>query len=148
MADFAGAVAAIRSLLSAGRPVEMPIVWPNERRPDITDADGKPAPWAYAEVASTQANIRGVGVPGDHVVIEDGLIILTVFVPDGEGDAIGFSLAGTLGEIFRVKQFYDSEPGTCVRSWTPSIGGGDAGSDDGMWFSVTVTIPFEFWRRA
>lgn len=148
MANFAGAVAAIRSRLAGLRPVELPIGWPNEGRPDVIDVGGNPAPWAYAEVVGTGAEIRGVGVPGDHVVVEDGLIMLTVFVPDGEGTGAAYALAGQLGEIFRVQQFYDAEPGVCIRSWTPRISGGDAGSDDGMWFAVTVTIPFQFWRRA
>lgn len=129
------------------RPVELPIGWPNEGRPDIS-GNGKPAPWAYAEVVGSGAEIRGVGVPGDHVVVEDGLIMITVYVPAGEGAAGGFETAGQLGEIFRVKQFYDAEPGVCIRTWTPRISGGDSGSDDGMWFAVTVTIPFQFWRRA
>lgn len=130
------------------RPVELPIGWPNEARPDVIDVNGNPAPWAYAEVMSTGADIRGVGVPGDHVVVEDGIIMLTVFVPDGEGTATAFGLAGQLGEIFRVQQFYDAEPGVCIRTWTPRISGGDSGSDDGMWFAVSVSIPFQFWRRA
>ena len=148
MANFAGAVAAIRSRVAAMRPVELPIGWPNEARPDVIDANGNPAPWAYAEVSSTGAEIRGVGVPGDHVVVEEGVIMMTVFVPDGEGTATAYGLAGQLGEIFRVQQFYDAEPGVCIRTWTPRISGGDSGSDDGMWFAVSVSIPFQFWRRA
>lgn len=148
MADNAGAVAAIRSRLESAWAARTPIAWPNEKRPKVTDAQGKPAPWVYAEVSWTDAGIRGVGVPGRHVTIDDGLIMLTVYVPDGEGTDAALTLAGQLGEIFRTSRFYDGEPGCCVRCWTPRISGGDAGSDDGMWFAVTATIPFEFWHLA
>lgn len=148
MADFAGAVAAISARLETMKPAGLPIAWPNQPRPEVVDGNGLPIAWAYAEVTGTTSRIHGVGVPGDHVVVDDGLIIATVFVPDGGGTAQAFTLAGQIGEIFRVKQFYDAEPGVCVRTWTPRISGGDAGSDDGMWFAVAVTIPFEFWRRA
>lgn len=148
MADFAGAAAAIESRLEAQKPAGLPIAWPNRPRPDVVDGGGKPVPWAYAEVIGTGAEIRGVGIPGDHVVVEDGLIMITVYVPDGEGTAPGFALAGQIGEIFRVKEFFQDGPGVCVRSWTPRISGGGAGDDNGMWFAVVVTIPFEFWRRA
>lgn len=148
MADFAGAVDAILTRLEANKPPGLPIALPNRAKPETVDADGNPVAWAYAEVLGTTAGIRGVGVPGDHVVVDDGLIMVTVFVPDGEGAGPGFALAGQIGEIFRAREFYEPSPGVCVRSWTPRITGGGAGDDNGMWFAVTVTIPFEFWRRA
>ena len=147
MADIAGAIAAIRSRLESAWATT-PVGWPNEARPNVTDGSGLPAPWVYAEVVWSTAGIRGVGVPGSRVVIDDGLIMLTVFVPADEGTATAFTYAGQLGEIFRTAQFYDGEPGTAVRCQTPRVSGGDAGSDDGMWFAVTVTIPFEFWHLA
>src|SRR4051794_25181820 len=100
MASFAGAVAAIRARLTAMRPVELPIAYPNEADPDFTNANGELAPWLFAEVSGAGSNIRGVGVPGDHVVVDDGLIILHVMVPTGTGSADAFAIAGDLGEIF------------------------------------------------
>lgn len=148
MADFAGAAAAIEARLESSKPAGLLVAWPNRKRPKATDEQGLPIAWAYAEVVGTGAEIRGIGVPGDHVVVEDGLIMVTVYVPAGEGTALGFALAGQIGEIFRAKEFFQDGPGVCVRSWTPRISGGGAGDDNGMWFAVVVTIPFEFWRRA
>ncbi|KFC73198.1 hypothetical protein FG93_01942 [Bosea sp. LC85] len=148
MADFAGAVAAIRLRLEGVWNNATPIAWPNEKRPIVTDADGKPAAWVYAEVTGTDSGIRGVGKPGAHVIIDDGLIELTAFVPADTGTAEAFTNATALGEIFRTKQFYDADPGACIRTWSPRVGGADASADSGMWVGVTVTIPFEFWRIA
>lgn len=148
MADFAGAKAAIRERLETAWASRTPLAWPNSAKPDPVDGQGRPIPWAYVEITGTDAGIHGVGEPGNHVVIDDGLITATVFGPADEGDDVATSLAVEIGEIFRVKQFYDAEPGTCVRTWTPRMTGGDSGSDDGMWFGVSVIIPFQFWHRA
>lgn len=148
MASHEEALAAIRSRLMALRPVDLPVGWPNEVKPATTDSSGNPIPWAYAEVAWTSSTIVGVGVPGDQVWVDDGLIIATVYMPDGEGDSIPTRIAKEIGSGFRVKQFYDAEPGVCIRSWAPRLGDGGRGSDNGMWFAVSVTIPFEFWYRA
>lgn len=148
MADFAGAKAAIRERLETAWAGRTPLAWPNRPKPTFTDSQGKPVPWAYIEISGTDAGIHGVGEPGNHVVIDDGLITATVFGPADEGDDVPTQLAGALGEIFRVKQFFDAEPGTCVRTWTPKITDGAAADDKGMWFGVSVIIRFEFWHRA
>lgn len=106
------------------------------------------AAWALIEVLGTDAQIRGVGLPGSHVVVEDGIVLASVFVQSGTGTAEAFRLAGLVGEVLRVKEFYATEPGVCVRTWTPRISAGGARSENGAWFGVTVTVPFEFWRRA
>ena len=148
MADFAGAAAAIRTLIEAGKPDGLDLAWPNEASPlDDSSILQSPA-WAMVEVVGTDAGIRGIGKPGEHVVVEDGLVFATVFVQSGMGVTAAFQLAGQLGEILRVKEFYAEGPGVCVRTWTPRISAGGSRSEDGAWFGVSVTIPFEFWRRA
>lgn len=148
MADFAGAKAAIKAYLAANWS-DFAVVWPKEKRPSLVDVDGNPvACWIYGQIVGTRGQIRGVGVPGDHVVVDDGLIQFTAFVPADTGLDFSDIQATALGEIFRVKQFYDAEPGTCIRTWTPSVGDDSADADSGMWVGVTVTIPFEFWHRA
>ena len=147
MADIAGAKAAIRAYLAAHWSGAA-VIWPNGPPPVTQDANGDPVPYVYGEINIVAAGIRGVGKPGAHVVIDDGLISLHVFVPSGDGTADADAMAGALGEVFRVKQFYDTEPGACVRTWTPRVGDGEPNADNGMRYRVTVSIPFEFWHRA
>jgi hypothetical protein len=54
-------------------------------------------------------------------------------------------IAGLAGEVFRAQTFYNSDPGAKVICGAPSIRGGDSDADNGNWFGVTVTIPFEFY---
>ena len=57
------------------------------------------------------------------------------------------------GEIFRAAKFYDTVTDGCyVRSGydlqnQPRIDEGDLTSDDGQWFGVTSTVPFEYGLR-
>lgn len=152
MPDYAGALAAIRSRLEANW-TDTPIAWLNEDPPETVDEDDKPTPWVFCEITGTGADIRGAGSPGDHVWLYTGLIFLHVFVPTGAGADIGYQHAVALGEIFRTQEFYNSTPGYAVRTGVveggsgPRIDAGDSGSDDGQWFRVTATIPFEYWHR-
>lgn len=150
MADYDGAVAAIEGRLTANWTTT-PIGFENEDDPVQTGGDGNLAPWVFCEVVSDRAGIRGVGKPGSHVVVDEGFISATVFVPVGSGRAIARRHAVAIGEIFRTKEFYNSDPGACVRTWTPEIGPGNPATSEnpsGNWWAVTVTIPFEFFHLA
>jgi hypothetical protein len=76
-----------------------------------------------------------------------------VFAPVNTGIDDCYAKAVAIGEIFRNQVFYDSVTAGCfVRSGytldgQPRIDQGDASSDDGQWFAVTATIPFEYWHR-
>lgn len=149
MPDFAGAVKAIEDKLKA-EWTTTPIGFENEDDPEVTSG-GQLVPWAFCEVLAGRAGIRGVGKPGDHVVVDEGDITVTVFVPRGTGRATALQLATAIGEIFRVQEFYNDVPGACVRTWTPAVGAGNSASSEnpsGNWWGVTVTIPFEFIHLA
>ncbi len=150
MADWAGACAAIEQRLSANWSTT-PIGLENGAEPAMQDGSGLLTPWAFCEIESDDANIRGIGKPGSHVVVEDGAIVITVFVPLGTDRSTARTYAGQIGEIFRVKEFYNSEPGCCVRTWTPRVGRGEetvSENPKGKWWAVPVTIPFEFIHLA
>jgi hypothetical protein len=146
MADFAGAVAAIKARLEANWATT-PIGYPNGDPAATRDASGNPQAWVLAEIVGAANTIHAAGKAGSVVYVQDGLIHAHVFVPKGSGDATARTHAVALGEIFRGKLFYDDvTPGHYVRSWAPRIDGGGDGSDDGLWFRVTATIPFEYWH--
>jgi hypothetical protein len=126
MADYAGAVAAMRArFVAAWEPA---------------------APWVYFEVIQTDSTERGVGLPGSKLWLTVGNIFVHLFVPLGYGLPEQLRLAGVAGEIFRAATFYvDNSVGAKVVSMAPSIPGGASNADNGNWFGVTVSIPFEFY---
>jgi hypothetical protein len=149
MPDIAGALAAIESRFDT-MWTATPKAFENGQAPDVLDGNGLLVPWVHFEAFATRAGIKGAGKPGDHVVVEDGEIVATVFVPVESNRATALQYATAIGEIFRVKEFYQSA-GTCVRSWTPRVGRGDVTTSEnpnGNWWAVTVTIPFEFIHHA
>jgi hypothetical protein len=147
MPDYAGAVAAIKARVAANWTTT-PVGWGNDaNEPTKFDGSGDPSAWVYGEVINTSSDIEGVGKPGSQTWRYDGLIYLHVFVPVSSGTVTAFQYAVSLGEIFRGALFYDNGVGDFVRSWSPRVDGGDSGSDDGLWWRVTATIPFQYWHR-
>ena len=148
--DYAGAVKAIEDRLTANWTTT-PIGFENDDRPTVLDGSGNLKPWAYCEILSTESGIKGAGKPGSHVVIDEGLVQVTVFVPAGSGRLLGRQYATAIGEIFRAKEFYNAISGACVRTWTPEVGPGNPATSEnpsGNWWAVAVTIPFEFIHLA
>lgn len=149
MADIAGALAAIEARFDA-LWTATPKAFENSPKPNVIDGNGLLKPWVYFEAFVTRAEIHGAGKPGDHVIVEIGDIVATVFTPFNTARSTGMAHAAAIGEIFRVKEFYQSA-GACVRSWTPRVGRGEQTVSDnpnGNWWAVTVTIPFEFYHLA
>lgn len=159
MADYAGACAAIRDMFVAGwtsgGSLITPVDFVNEAgEPAVDNSDPSnplPIPWVFFEIIHNGSYILGSGTPGQQTIIYDGLIKGHVFVPINTGVADGLAKAVAIGEIFRNKIFYNAvTPGCYVRSGyekdgQPRVDEGDASSDDGQWFAVTATIPFQFW---
>jgi hypothetical protein len=147
MADYAGAVAAMRSTFVTGWAARTPIAYQNEDFADQT------TPWVFFEVINSDSELRGAGTPGAHVWLYRGNIFVHVFVPLGYGSADAHTYAVAAGEIFRAKQFYDTTPGYAVRTGIgpngegPQTDGGGSDADDGNWWRVTMSIPFEFYYR-
>lgn len=145
--SYAGAVAAIRERLQANWTTT-PIAFQNERFTHPTDPiSGEGAPWVYLEVIGNYSELRGAGTPGDNIWCYDGHILIHVFVPVNSGVELAQQLAVAAGEIFRAAGFYNDGQGSIVRSWSPQTDGGGISDDDGNWFRVTCTIPFEYFHR-
>lgn len=148
MADYAGAVAAMRARFTAAFSAA-PVCFQNE--PPPTQQAWPPAgPWVYFEVVQVQTRRRGVGTPGNQVWITTGNIFVHVFVPKGYGLPQHLAIAEQAAAIFRSASFYNSDPGAIVRCWSetgegPSVRGADKASDDGNWLNVVVTVPFQFF---
>jgi hypothetical protein len=160
-ADYAGAIAATKQRFIdnwvPGGTERTPYCFINEPDPKKADIEGRGIPWVLFEFVSIDSFANGHGVPGNNIIIYPFLIKGHVMVPShsglGETDEGGLVLALAIGEIFRNKLFYDQvTPGCYVRSGydtlgQPRISEGDISSNDGEWFSVTATIPAEYWHR-
>lgn len=147
MADWAGAVAAARARFAAAIG-STPVEYQNEDPPQNPWPPSPAVPWIYFEMLQTQSEIRGAGKPGSQTWLTLGHIMIHVFAPKGYALPEHLALAGTAGEIFRSATFYATDPGAKVICKAPSVQGGDSSSDDGNWFGVTVSIPFEFYFLA
>lgn len=151
MADYAGAVAAIKQRMVDGWKVgEVPITpidFQNEASSEHVDGNGSPIPWVYFEVIGNGSSLRGWGTPGDHIWIYVGLVAAHVYVPVNTGTDVAQQYAADIGEIFRAQGFYTDGSGSIVRTWSPRTDGGGSDADDGNWFVVTCRIPFEYWHR-
>lgn len=139
MADYAGAVAAMRARFEANW-IETPIAFQNEAPPEFGTN-----PWVYFEVIASQSEIRGAGRPGDNVWLTTGHIFVHVFTPEGYGYPESLRLADAAGEIFRARTFYNDADGAKVICMAPQTDGGASDADNGNWFRVTTAIPFEFF---
>ncbi len=146
MPDYAGAVAAIKQRV-ADNWSTTPVGWAGGPAP-ATTSNGALAPWVLGEVINTSSGLRAAGTPGSNVWLYEGLIYLHVFVPTQETTSAALALqhAVALGEIFRAKAFYNATPGYMVRTWSPKHDGGGKGDDEGLWFRVTTTIPFQYYH--
>lgn len=150
MADYAGAVAAIKQRMTdnwkVGLVAKTPIVFQNES--SSYDPGSAPTqPWVYFEVIGSSSGLRGIGMPGSHVWLYRGFILGHVFVPLNSGADVAQDYAVALGEIFRAQGFYSDGNGAIVRTWAPQTDGGGSDADDGNWWRVTCSIPFEFYYR-
>lgn len=152
MPSYAGAKAAIEARLRAagiahanGTPLAIAV----ENGPEVTkvDGNGESWPWLYLEIQDAGSAQAGIGRPGDQLWTYDGLILVHVFVPVATGNTLASELADRVGDVFRAASFYRDVPGFEVRCWAPRTGDRGSGSDDGLWFRVTASIPFEYWHR-
>lgn len=158
-ADYAGACAAIRQRFEdnwkVGESWLTPTRFVNDTQGNglpLQDGAGIAVAWVFFEIVHNGSYIIGSGTPGQQTIVYDGFIKGHVFVPINSGLTDGLPKAVAIGELFRNKLFYDTvTPGCYVRSGyakdgQPRIDEGDATSDDGQWFAVTATIPFEYWH--
>lgn len=143
MPDVAGAIAAIEQRL-ADNWSTTPIRKEND---PVREPPADASEFVLIEVSVTQSTLRAVGEPGDQFWLYEGVVDVHVFTPVGSGADVGRSHAALIGEIFRNAVFYNSVPDYQVRTLSPRIDGGGKGSEDGNWFRVTMTCPFEYFHR-
>lgn len=108
-----------------------PVQYPNT---DLYPPEGTDTPWLRVAIVNAAASKRELGDAG--FVRYPGMLILSVFAPQGEGDGELMDLADTLASAFQRKAL-----GAGVRfrdAWVQPVG------PDGKWYQVNVNAPF--WR--
>lgn len=151
MPDLAGAIAAIRTRLATAWTTT-PIAYQNEKPPSQpwppVDGSGLKRAWVYLEVIPNSTGLRAAGRPGAQFFLTEGHILVHIFVPPLDGVATAHGYAVTIGEVFRSQAFYrDEATSTEVRTWAPMFDGGSQDAENGNYFRVTMTVPFEFYYR-
>lgn len=109
---------------------------PSDQSPYDPTADPE-QPWVHLEIMGAGSDSTVIGSVGKRAAYDDGVIFAHVFVPVGTGDDEARRLARALGEIFRVTRFGGLDTGA-----PNPLGDGEMGSDDGLWWRVSVSIPF------
>ena len=151
MPDYAGAAKAIRDKFAAEWAVLNPTVPIQNQNTDPPSTEPVWPPvnkaWIYLEVLNTNSEIRGAGKPGNQVWLYTGNIFIHIFVPLNYGIEDLENYAVQAGEIFRAKTFYNAF-GTGVKliCGAPQISGGTSDADQGSYFRVTCSIPFEYYH--
>jgi hypothetical protein len=150
MADYAGAIAALRSAFAAAWTAT-PIAYPNTPPPAATwppiDGNGAPLPWVYFEVVGNGSTLRSLGLPGALLWLYKGHVFVHVFVPSDYGTDAAEAYAAAAGEIFRAQTFYQDGSGAKVICYAPETDGGQKDADNGNQWRITCTIPFEYYHH-
>ena len=126
---------AVRDLLTAEWS-GAPITWPNEGL-EVADSS---SPWVYAELSSSGLYQLELGLGG--VWVEDGIIWLHIHAPVGTGTLEIRAIAKQLSNLFRLARV----PG--ITFGRQSLGAGEQGDDDGLYWRQSLTIDYEFQDRA
>lgn len=149
-ATLDGALAAIEKRLTDNWTTTA-VVLDNNSGPNPwppVDGNGELVPWVFVEMDDIKAEIIGFGSPTNNSILDSGLVKFHVLVPKGEGLDRARQYAVQIGEIFRQKQFFNTDdPTAYVRTLTPTMGR-EASVDEGNFVSVTCTVQYEFYHRA
>lgn len=122
---------AVRTRLDANWSTT-PVVYPNEVF--TTPADGS----AFVQVEFPVADEQqiSIGAPGNNVFRDVGTIRLVINIAKGQGLTVANAYAGTLGSLFRGKDFDN----VITYAPTPPVYLGV----DGDYAAVSVAVPYYF----
>lgn len=110
-----------------------PIVWPNEGL-EIADSS---APWIYAEMSGSDMAAMEMG-GASAAWREAGVIWLHIYAPVGTGTLELRAIAKQLSNLFRSA----SLPGMTLGR--QSLGAGEPGDDDGLYWRQSMTVSYAY----
>lgn len=99
---------------------------------NMTRVPERGTPWVRLTINEGQSNI--IGIADTNLYRNLGVIIVQVFVPEGQGTASARQLADQAAAIFRGAQF-----GSGITCRAPQLA--NIGVIDG-WYQINVSVPF------
>jgi hypothetical protein len=143
--SWSAAVTAIKARMAAGFSA-WPVSWPNEHFPEPRDDGGKPinpdgTPKAFVEceVIGGTARMQGIGLPGERLTVQPGLIRAYLAAPRGTGLDDLNTQADAIAALFNRAEF-----GSTVRCQDASVQG-DVFAESGNYALIMVSIPFDLY---
>ena len=109
-----------------------PIALPNE---PFETPDNPVGPWLSVSATSTMLAPADLGA---DVWQEEGTFYVDVMTPTGSGTSTARELAKQVANVFR-----GLGPENVVYL-SATIGGGSVGTEDGLWFCITVSIDWRY----
>lgn len=139
---LAPAVAAIKAYLAAGFS-SCPVRWQNEDFKPPVD-NGRPAIYLEAEIIGGRNALEAFGKPGSRLFIHPGLIRFYVLARKGSGIEAALTIADELSLLFQRAEFGRSGD-QLVRTQDFSVYDGVASVEDGNYFVLMTSVPFDFY---
>lgn len=102
------------------------------------DTDGTGAPYLTIQFPASTSEQISMGAPGANVWRTEGAFLLILNGPRGDGLDEALAWVDELAAIFRG-QVFDG-----LRCFAPSQPVLDDRNDDGIWFSLSFGVPYEF----
>lgn len=107
-----------------------------------------PAHWLRVEVQGTENRVHSVGSPGNRLFLHDGIAWLHVFAPFGTGEDEAGAFADQLGTLLQRRDIPAPTVPQIVRTEDPSVNPGERDSENGNWYRISVSVPFQFFYFA
>lgn len=123
---------AIQAAFLATWGTSTPIDWDNKP----FDVEGQNGPWVRLSVQFVSGSISALGIVGDRLFRNQGLVFVQVFTPVGGGKSPNTLLATTARNVFRGVQLAGG-------LWFRNEGINDVGPD-GKWYQQNVSAEFIF----
>lgn len=152
--SFAPVFTKVRAVVTSGFTA-WPVKWPNERLTGYAldegakpiGADGRKISFVEYEQIGGRTTQQSFGSSGNRVERSPGLLRFYFLVPEGEGTSEAISKADTMGSLFELQEFR-LDDGTMLITYEPSVSQNVAGVEDGSYWVLMLSIPYDYYYSA
>ena len=132
--------AVLAGLKSLAAGFANPIYWPGEK---ITPPE-PPSAYVWAEVNGLGADLLGIGM--QSLSARHGFVRFHILDAYGDSTEGQVAISDTLAALYGMLVNAAGVQGLNTFEPTPPETG--AQSDDGLWFGVSISVPFVYWAGA
>jgi hypothetical protein len=130
-------LAGMKALVSG---VTTPIYWPSMR---VVPPD-PPAPFVWVEISGLGGILLGSG--SMPLSARNGFSRFHIFIPYGDPLEEAYTIADILTALYAAQANAGGCAGLQILAPTPPEIG--AQSDDGLWYGVSISVPWVYWASA